>query len=113
MTHPHQTDAFGAPLTKPVTLSLPLTLLADLDRIAQRMKVSRSALLSELLAVPVKAMAEVVDTIPAVGATEADVRRAKGKSAALIKGAVQEAQQLLSPPRRKRRTRARARARPK
>lgn len=111
MTHPHQADAFGAPLTRPVTLSLPLTLLADLDRIAQRMKVSRSALLSELLAVPVKAMAEVVDAIPAVGATESDVRRAKGKSTALITAAVQEAQQLLKAKRRRRR--ARARAKPK
>ena len=111
MKPPHQTDAFGAPLTKPVSLSLPLTLLADLDRIAERMKVSRSALLSELLAVPVRAMAEVVDTIPAVGATEADVRRAKGKSAAVITAAVKEAQELLKP--RRPRKRARARAKPK
>lgn len=111
MANPHQIDAFGGRSTKSVTLTLPLTLLADLDRVAGRMKVTRSALLAELLAVPVKAMAEVVDAIPEVGATEADVRRARGKSAVVIKGAIAEAQQLLRPKRKKRR--ARARARPK
>jgi hypothetical protein len=109
---PHQTDAFGAPRTKPVTVTLPLTLLADLDRVAQRMKVSRSSLLTELLAGGVAAMAEIVDTIPSVGATQADVMRAKGKSVALIQTAVKEAQALLKPA-RKRRRRPRARARPK
>ena len=111
MANPHQTDAFGGRLTKSVTFTLPMTLVADLDVIAKRMKVTRSALLGELLRVPVAAMAEVVGCIPETGATSADVRRARGKSAVLMATAVKEAQQLLKPTRPRRR--ARARAKPK
>ena len=111
MANPHQTDAFGGRSTKSVTFTLPMTLVADLDRIAGRMKVTRSALLGELLRVPVAAMAEVMAAIPESGATSADVRRARGKSAALVSAAVKEAQDLLKP--RRPRKRARARAKPK
>lgn len=110
MANPHQTDAFGGRLTKSVTFTLPMTLIADLDVIAKRMRVTRSALLGELLRVPVAAMAEVFGGMPETGATEADVRRARGKSTALVQQAVQEARALLRPPRRRR---ARARAKPK
>lgn len=108
MAKPHQSDAFGAPLTKSVTVTLPLTVLADLDRVARRMKVTRSALLSEMLGPSVAAMAEVVDALPEVGATSTDVRRARGKSVALIEAAVGEAQALTRQLRR-----ARPRAKPK
>lgn len=93
--NPVQTDAF--PGSVRVTVTLPATVLNNLDRVARRMGVSRSALLGELLAVPVEAMAEVVDALPAVGSTEDDAKRVRGKSAALIRRAVQEAQALIEP----------------
>lgn len=96
MNKPTQTDAFLA-LKAPcyrATFSLPATLAKDISRLAKRMGVSQSALLAELLAAPIAAMLEVIDEIPPVGATQDDVKRAKGKSVSLIREAVRTTQEL-------------------
>lgn len=98
MTKPAQTDAFPAAqqLKFRATFSLPAKLAQDLNRLAKRMGVSQSSLLAELLTEPVELMCEIIDQIPSVGATPDDVKRAKGKSAALIRDAVQGALSMAS-----------------
>lgn len=98
MSKPNQTDAFPVPpgLRYRATFSLPAQLAKDIARLARRMGVSQSALLAELLAAPIAAMLEVVETIPEAGATPADVKRARGKSVALIREAVQQTQDLAN-----------------
>lgn len=98
MNKPHQNDAFPAarPLMYRATFSFPATLAGDINRLSKRMGVSQSALLAELLAEPITAMCDIIDQIPAAGATVDDVKRAKGKSVALIKDIVQQAQTLIA-----------------
>jgi hypothetical protein len=94
MIKPKQTDAFPVPHYR-ATFSLPAPLAKDLNEVAKRMGVSQSALLSELLAGPIAAMREVMDQLPAIGASGDDVKRARGKSVDLIRGAVREAMDLV------------------
>lgn len=91
-----QADAFPAAKTVcyRATFSLPAKLAQDINRLAKRMGVSQSALLAELLTDPIAAMCEVIDQIPPTGATTDDVKRAKGKSVALIRDAVRSTQEL-------------------
>jgi len=76
------------------TFSLPAPLASDISRLAKRLGVSQSSLLSELLADPIAAMLSIMDALPPQHATADDVRRAKGRSLDLIRGIVAEAQQL-------------------
>lgn len=75
------------------------------------MGVSQSAFVSELLAEPIAAMASIIDALPVTGATRHDVKRARGRSVALIRTAMEEAQSLVAeveampPPKRKRKAR--------
>lgn len=98
MSKPHQNDAFPVAdqLRYRATFSLPAKLAQDINRLAKRMGVSQSALLTELLSDPIDAMCDVIDQLPTVGATPDDVKRAKGKSLALIKDVVQQAQTLIA-----------------
>jgi hypothetical protein len=98
MRKPSQTDAFPAakPLCYRATFSLPAELARNINRLAKRMGVSQSALLTELLTEPIDAMCGVIDEIPTAGATPDDVKRAKGKSIALIRDVVQQAQALTT-----------------
>lgn len=73
------------------TFTLPAPLATDISRLAKRLGVSQSSLLTELLTDPIAAMCDVVDGIPQVGVTSEHIHRARGKSAALIKRAVAEA----------------------
>jgi hypothetical protein len=52
-------------------------------------------MLTELLAVPIAVMRDTIDAIPQVGAVPADIKRARGKSVALIRDVIQHAQSLL------------------
>lgn len=97
MKKPAQSDAFPAAKTLcyRATFSLPAKLAQDINRLAKRMGVSQSALLSELLTEPITAMCDIIDQIPSTGATTDDVKRAKGKSVALIRDIVGQAQSLV------------------
>jgi hypothetical protein len=77
------------------TFTLPATLARQISHIAKRMRVSQSALLTQLLLEPVDAMTQVLDQLPEV-ATESDAARARGTSAELIRRAVAEAQDLVN-----------------
>lgn len=77
------------------TFTFPAPLARDINRLAKRLGVSQSAMLTELLTEPVAAMCSIIDTLPSAGATEDDVRRAKGRSVALIKDVVDQAQALM------------------
>jgi hypothetical protein len=70
--------------------------MADLRLLSARMGVSQSALLSELLSEPIRAMASIIEALPERGATDADVKRARGRSLVFIHNAVAEAQSLLA-----------------
>ena len=78
------------------TFSFPAPLATDISRLAKRLGISQSALLTELLAEPVAAMLDVIDTIPQVGVTPDHIKRAKGKSVALIRDVVQQAQAVVA-----------------
>jgi hypothetical protein len=94
---PKQIDAFRTRHRTPrLTVTLPAETAQQLERIARRMRVSQGALLAELLAEPVKAMASIIDLVPEVGAGPDDVRRAKGRSIEVIHMAVSQAKQLLA-----------------
>ena len=97
-TKPTQDDAFPAAkqLMFRATFSLPAKLAQDINRLAKRMGVSQSALLAELLTDPITSMCDIIDQIPTAGATPDDVKRAKGKSLAVIKEVVQQAQTLIA-----------------
>lgn len=77
------------------TFSLPAHLATDISRLAKRMGVSQSAMLSELLQDPIAAMCAIIDSLPQAAATKDDVRRAKGKGLEYIRKAMAEAQQLV------------------
>jgi hypothetical protein len=99
MNNPKPADDAGT-VARPVfyraTFSLPAPLARDISHLAKRLGVSQSAMLTELLTEPILAMREVIDAIPQVGVTPDDVKRARGKSVALIRDVVQHAQSLLN-----------------
>lgn len=94
MSKPKQSDAFPAASTvrTRVTFTMPASLARDINRLARRMGVSQSAFISELLTDPILAMCDVIDAIPETGATADDVKRARGKSVALIRDVIEQAQ---------------------
>lgn len=67
-----------------VTLSLSPQLVADLDYLAERTGVSRSALVSEILLEPIAEMRRLMAMIPP-NPTPADVLRLRGSSADVIR----------------------------
>ena len=92
----HDVGTAVRPVFYRATFSLPADLAKDISHLAKRLGVSQSAMLTELLTEPVAAMRAVIDAIPQVGVTSVDVKRARGKSVALIRDAVQQAQLLLA-----------------
>lgn len=80
-------------LHRRLTFSVPPDLARNLPRLAKRLGVSQSAVVSELLREPIAAMMAVLDELPPTP-TKADVLRARGKSLAMIQQVVDEASQL-------------------
>lgn len=78
------------------TFTFPADLARDISRLAKRLGVSQSSLLTELLTDPIAAMLAVIDEIPATGVEPDAIRRARGRSVDLIRRAVSEAQQLVA-----------------
>jgi len=69
-----------------VTVSLPVDVVSNLDHISKKMRVSRSALLSSLLASSLPSLVTVVDCLPDPGVelTGSDARRLRGVSGQVI-----------------------------
>lgn len=67
-----------------ITISVPPTLVDDLDYLSVRLGVSRSAIISELMCDTVAHMRSMVELVPE-NPTPADARRFRGESAELIR----------------------------
>lgn len=99
MTNPNiadGTETVAGVVRYRATFTLPAPLAKDISRLAKRLGVSQSSLLTELLTEPIAAMLDVLDTIPQVGMTVDHVKRARGKSAALIRDVVSQAQAVVA-----------------
>jgi len=71
--------------------SLPSALVHDLDYVARRLCISRSALLSELLSETIASLRAVLEDVPE-NPTESDLIRCRGRSIALVTERVQNLQ---------------------
>lgn len=69
---------------KKISVTVSPELAADLDHVAGRLGVSRSAIISELLAAPVSDMRAMLDQLP-LNPTPADVVRFRGASAEVVR----------------------------
>lgn len=69
---------------KKISITVSPELAADLDHVAGRLGVSRSAIISELLAAPVSDMRAMLDQLP-LNPTPADVVRFRGASAEVVR----------------------------
>lgn len=67
-----------------ISVTVSPELVADLDNVAGRLGVSRSAIISELLAAPVSDMRAMLDQLP-LNPTPADVVRFRGASAEVVR----------------------------
>ena len=76
-----------------VAMSLPRSLVDDLDYLVARLGVSRSALASELLSEAVAEMRRVVSLIPP-NPTPADLLRMRGESEAFVRERIANATRL-------------------
>lgn len=92
---PSAPDARQGPRFR-ATFSFPADLAKDISKLAKRLGVSQSALLTELLTDPIAAMVSIIDEIPQTGVRPDAVKRARGRSVDLIRRAVTEAQQLVA-----------------
>lgn len=83
---------------KRVTLSLPPELVHNLTYIAERMKVSRSALVSELMVEPIGDLYRLTKAIPEDlhTADKDTVKRARGDSLALIEARMDSLQRTAN-----------------
>lgn len=66
-----------------MTFTVPPSIRQNLDYLSARMGVTKSALVSELLATPLGDLRDLMDMVPE-NPTEADLLRASGKSNELI-----------------------------
>jgi len=69
---------------KKISITVSPELASDLDHVAARLGVSRSAIISELLSAPVADMRAMLDQLP-LNPTPADVVRYRGASAEVVK----------------------------
>jgi len=76
-----------------ITFSVPEEFVQDLDYLARRLKVTRSAMLTEIAAEAVHDLRSMVETVPENPNSE-DLLHAKGKSKALIEGRIDSARRL-------------------
>lgn len=74
------------------SVTIPDPLREDVDYISQRMGVTRSALISELLAGSVPDLRSLVEMLPEDG-TEPDMVRLRGASADIVRSRLQELQE--------------------
>lgn len=76
-----------------ITFSVPENFVLDLDYLAKRLKVTRSAMLTEIAAEAVHDLRLMVETVPENPSSH-DLLHAKGKSKALIEDRIDSARRL-------------------
>lgn len=76
-----------------ITFSVPENFVLDLDYLAKRLKVTRSAMLTEIAAEAVHDLRLMVETVPE-NPNSHDLLHAKGKSKALIEDRIDSARRL-------------------
>jgi len=76
-----------------ISISVSPALVDDLDYIAARTGVSRSALVSEMLAPAAAELRRIVEQIPAAP-TPSEVRRFRGESVDLIRSKIDQLQEM-------------------
>lgn len=67
-----------------ISITVPPELLADIDYVSGRLGVSRSALVSQLMAEPLQLMRGMLEQVP-LNPTPDDVLRFRGESAELVR----------------------------
>jgi len=77
-----------------LSVSVPSMVVEDMDYITGRMKISRSALISNLINSPVHDMRVLLESIPDNPSPE-DIIRSRGASADLVKKRLTEINQLV------------------
>lgn len=87
------TDAKTQKRMAKVAMSLPRSLVDDLDYLVTRLGVSRSALASELLTDTVAEMRRILSVIPP-NPTPADLLRMRGESEALVRDRIANATRM-------------------
>jgi hypothetical protein len=80
---------------KKISITISPELVSDLDLISRRLGVSRSALISEILSEPVRAVAELFGSIPE-NPTPVDVLRFRGDSQGLVRERVEQLNALAN-----------------
>jgi hypothetical protein len=81
--------------TKKVSLSIDESQVNDLDHISTRMGISRSALVSQLLAEALPSIRKVIDLIPP-SPTAADLVRLRGESAVIVEERMESVRRATS-----------------
>lgn len=76
-----------------ITFSIPPEFLSDLDYLARRLNVTRSAMLTEIAAEAVHDLRSMVESVPE-NPTDQDLLHAKGKSKALIESRIEGARRM-------------------
>lgn len=76
-----------------MSFTVPAELAASISQVAERLKVSRSALLAQLLTEPMAELQRLIELVPPKP-TEGDILRFRGESVALINQLVTEAQEV-------------------
>lgn len=77
-----------------LTFSIPESVVLDLDYLSDRLGVTRSALLSQLLTGPVADLRGLVESVPTGPLGPSDALRARGASMDLIKERVNSLQRM-------------------
>lgn len=78
-----------------ITFSIPPEFLSDLDYLARRLNVTRSAMLTEVAAEAVHDLRGLVESVPENPNAE-DLLHAKGRSKALIEGRIDNARSITN-----------------
>lgn len=76
-----------------ITFSVPPSFVDDLDYLAERLGVTRSALLVNITMAPLHDLRDMVSSVPA-NPTKSDILRAKGRSKELIDDRIQSVRDL-------------------
>lgn len=76
-----------------ITFSIPDDFVTDLDYLARRLKVTRSAMLTEIAADAVHDLRTMVETVPE-NPNSSDLLHAKGRSKALIEDRIEQARRV-------------------
>jgi len=79
-----------------ISISLPVSLIGDLDTVCSRLRVTRSALLTSLLQVPVRDLVCMSDVLELPLGDDEKIRRFRGDSVGLVTSRMAEFQSSVA-----------------